>query len=148
MIIRPSLRRARLGLIACIGLASLQAIAEAPPHQHHSPAPPGSAAATRADGYDMNSANLGPGSQQLHQAHMNALQEMQRMRLSGDVDRDFAQMMKNHHEQGVKMAEIEAAEGKSPELKAMAKKIVKSQRDDIRQLDNWLKKSPEKRPMQ
>jgi uncharacterized protein (DUF305 family) len=96
----------------------------------------------------MNSANLGPGSQKLHQAHMNALQEMQRMRLCGDVDRDFAQMMKHHHEQGVKMAEIEAAEGKSPEMKAMAQKIIKGQRDDIRQLETWLNKSPERRPMQ
>lgn len=49
-------------------------------------------------------------------------------------------MMKMHHQQALDMAQIEIAQGKSPEMKAMAKKIVSAQKKEIAEFDNWLSK--------
>ncbi len=69
---------------------------------------------------------------------MTGMEGMQKMQTTGDVDKDFAAMMKVHHEQAVEMVEVEMAHGKSPELKAMARKIVKDQQNEIAQLEKWL----------
>jgi uncharacterized protein (DUF305 family) len=49
-------------------------------------------------------------------------------------------MMKMHHQQALHMAEMELAHGKSPEMKAMAKRIVAAQKKEISQFDQWLAK--------
>lgn len=38
------------------------------------------------------------------------------------------------------MAEIEIKNGKSPEMKAMAKQIIEAQKKEIAQFDQWLAK--------
>lgn len=48
--------------------------------------------------------------------------------MSGDVDKDFAMMMKMQHQQALNMAKIEIDQGISPRIKAMAKKIVSAQK--------------------
>jgi uncharacterized protein (DUF305 family) len=63
---------------------------------------------------------------------------MQNMPSSGDTDKDFAMMMKMHHQQGVDMAKIELEQGKSPEMKAMAKRIISAQQKEILRFDQWL----------
>ena len=69
---------------------------------------------------------------------MMGMDEMQKMQPSGDVDKDFATMMKMHHQQALDMAEMELAHGKSAEMKAMAKKIIAAQKKEITQFDQWL----------
>ena len=71
---------------------------------------------------------------------MMGMDEMQKMQPSGDVDKDFARMMKMHHQQALSMAEMELAHGKSAEMKAMAKKIIAAQKKEIAQFDQWLAK--------
>lgn len=71
---------------------------------------------------------------------MTGMDEMQKMQPSGDVDRDFAMMMKMHHQQALDMAEMELAHGKSTEMKAMARKIIAAQKKEIAQFDQWLAK--------
>ena len=68
------------------------------------------------------------------------MDSMQTMQMSGDMDKDFAMMMKMHHQQALDMAKMEMAHGKSPEMKAMAKKIVAAQKKEIAQFDKWLAK--------
>ncbi|HEU4621986.1 MAG TPA: DUF305 domain-containing protein [Burkholderiaceae bacterium] len=63
-------------------------------------------------------------------------------RMTGDMDRDFATMMRMHHQRGVAMARMELERGKSPELQAMSRKIIDAQQKEIRQLDEWLSKHP------
>ena len=63
---------------------------------------------------------------------------MQNMPRSGDTDKDFAMKMKMHHQQGVDMAKIELEQGKSPEMKAMAKQIISAQQEEILRFDQWL----------
>lgn len=49
----------------------------------------------------------------------------------GDFDRRFLEMMVPHHEGAVRMAEVELAKGRDPELKALAEDIKAAQRREI-----------------
>ena len=82
------------------------------------------------------------GSTEMDQAMHKGMQSMQEMKMSGDVDKDFAMMMKMHHQQALEMAKVEIDHGKSAQLKAMAKKMIKDQTKEIGQLDKWLKSNP------
>ena len=82
------------------------------------------------------------GSDDMGQAMKSGMDAMPQMNMTGDTDKDFAMMMKMHHQQAVKMAKVEVAEGKSPEIKAMAAKMMKDQQREIGQLDAWMKKHP------
>ena len=84
-----------------------------------------------------NSADKSHDMKQTMQAGMEA---MESMKMSGDTDKDFAMMMKVHHQQALDMAKIELAHGKSPVMKAMAKKIITAQKREIAQFDAWLAK--------
>lgn len=84
----------------------------------------------------------GDGSDEMKKSMMSGMDRMQKMSMSGDTDKDFAMLMKMHHQQALEMAKPEIAHGKSPELKAMARKIVKDQTKEIAQLDAWMKKHP------
>jgi len=68
------------------------------------------------------------------------MDSMQNMPMSGDTDKDFAMMMKMHHEQGVEMAQMELANGKSPAMKAIAKNIISAQKKEIAEFEKWLSK--------
>lgn len=84
----------------------------------------------------------GEGSEEMKKSMMSGMDSMQKMQMSGDTDKDFAMMMKMHHEQALTMAKAEIEHGNSTELKAMARKIVKDQTKEIAQLDAWMKKHP------
>ena len=71
---------------------------------------------------------------------MMGMEEMQKMPMSGNTDKDFAMMMKIHHQQALNMAEMQLKTGKSPEMKAMAKQIIVAQKKEIAQFDKWLAK--------
>ena len=73
---------------------------------------------------------------------MSNMDNMKKMKSTGDVDKDFAMMMKMHHEGALDMAKMELASGKSPELKKMAKEIIASQTKEIARFDTWLKNHP------
>lgn len=78
-------------------------------------------------------------SAQMHHMMQQGIQDMQSMPMSGDMDHDFVMMMKHHHQQGIKMAQMEMEHGKDPQAKAMAKKIIASQQEEIKKFDQWLK---------
>ena len=78
------------------------------------------------------------GSAQMHESMMQGMKEMQSMKMSGDQDRDFAMMMKKHHEDGIKMAQIELDRGKDPKMKEMARKIIESQKKEAAEFEKWL----------
>ena len=80
------------------------------------------------------------GSHDMKASMMMGMDGMQKMAMSGDTDKDFAMMMKLHHQQALNMAEMELANGKSVEMKAMAKQIIVAQKKEIAQFDKWLAK--------
>lgn len=71
---------------------------------------------------------------------MKSMQNMQSMTMTGNADRDFAMMMRMHHQSGVEMAQMQLAQGKNAEMNALAKKIVAAQTKEIAQLDQWIAK--------
>lgn len=66
-----------------------------------------------------------------------SMMDMQGMKMTGNVDKDFAAMMAVHHRQAIRMAEIEMAHGASQELKAMAAKMKKDQAAEIKKLERF-----------
>lgn len=78
------------------------------------------------------------GSHDMKSPMMTHMDKMQKMSMSGDVDKDFAMMMKMHHEHSVEMAKMELAHGKSPEMKKVAKQIIASQKKEVIVFDRWL----------
>ena len=75
-------------------------------------------------------------------AHMmKSMQGMQSMTMTGNADKDFAAMMRMHHQCAVEMAQMQLTNGKNAEMKAMATKIVASQKKEIAQFDSWIAKN-------
>jgi uncharacterized protein (DUF305 family) len=123
----PAVTRLALTTAALLAGLGTGAIAVAQPHGASS-----AAAASSMSGHG--------GSSDMHSKMQSGMQQMQQMKPSGDIDRDFATMMRVHHQQALDMARSEIEHGKSAELKAMARKIIKDQTKEIAQLDAWLKK--------
>lgn len=84
----------------------------------------------------MHSGSSGP--MDMHGTMMRGMEQMQQMKPTGDADRDFATMMRMHHQQAVEMSQAYLKQAKSPELKKMAQKIVQDQKREIAQFDKWL----------
>ena len=99
-------------------------------------------AASHADMSKSPAGMPGKGSEAMHRSMMNGMQKMNSMKPTGDTDNDFAMMMKMHHQQALDMAQLELDQGKSPEMKAMAKKIIAAQKKEIAEFDQWMKKHP------
>lgn len=68
---------------------------------------------------------------QMQQMHLSMLQ-------SGDVDRNFAEMMIRHHEHGIEMARAQAKNGKDVALRQQAQKILESQQKELAELERWM----------
>lgn len=77
-------------------------------------------------------------SSSLHESMSRSMKEMQSMPMTGDVDKDFAMMMKRHHQSAIEMAEVKAREGTDPQLKKQAQKLIEAQEKEIAELDRWL----------
>ena len=118
-----------LAPLAVLWLASAPAQAQTPPAMAPSASMP------------MGQMHKGAsGSHDMKASMMMGMDGMQKMPMSGDTDKDFAMMMKMHHQQALNMAEMELANGKSAEMKAMAKQIIVAQKKEIAQFDKWLAK--------
>ena len=115
--------------LAALWLASAPAQAQTAPAMAHSASMPmGQMQKGAAGSHDMKA------------SMMMGMDGMQKMTMSGDTDKDFAMMMKMHHQQALHMAEMELAHGKAPEMKAMARQIIAAQKKEITQFDKWLAK--------
>ncbi|MFC4233339.1 DUF305 domain-containing protein [Parasediminibacterium paludis] len=59
-------------------------------------------------------------------------------KMTGNVDKDFAMMMKVHHSGAIEMSKGELGDGKVYELKKMAQQIIEEQNKEVKQFDEWL----------
>jgi uncharacterized protein (DUF305 family) len=80
----------------------------------------------------MGGMDHGSPSMQMHMAMMS--DKDMKMPMSGNVDKDFAAMMIMHHQQGIKMIDVEIANGKDDGLKAIASKMRQGQLEEIEKL--------------
>ncbi|QNF31278.1 DUF305 domain-containing protein (plasmid) [Adhaeribacter swui] len=85
-------------------------------------------------GHDMETSSTNNKMMDLMHQNMMAMQEMKMM---GDVDHDFAQMMATHHEGALAMAQEEADNGKDTMLVNMAKKTLTAQKEEQNKLKNF-----------
>ncbi len=125
-----SIRTLCLAPVVAIGLMSGALAQTAKPAMHSASMP--------SANMPMNKGAAGAGD--MKQAMMMGMEGMQKMPMSGDIDKDFAMMMKMHHQQALEMAQMQLAQGKSPEMKTMAKNIISAQKKEIAQFDKWLAK--------
>ena len=73
---------------------------------------------------------------------MNTMMDkMSSMKMSGDFDMDFANMMIEHHQGAIDMSEQEIKSGTDDKLKAMAQKIITEQKEEIGKLREIVKSS-------
>jgi len=86
-------------------------------------------------------APMAMGSMDMHKSMMSGMKSMESMKGSGDVDHDFAMMMKMHHQSALDMANVQLQQGKDAKMRSMAKDIIKSQTKEIKEFDKWLAKN-------
>jgi len=56
---------------------------------------------------------------------------------TGDADKDFVAHMIPHHEGAVSMAQVQLKYGKDPEMRKMARDIIKAQQKEIAFMKKW-----------
>jgi uncharacterized protein (DUF305 family) len=56
---------------------------------------------------------------------------------TGDADKDFVTHMIPHHQGAIEMARVELKYGKDPELRKLAKNIIRAQHDEIGFMERW-----------
>ena len=113
-----------LSLLSFAAQAQSSAMPHAMPKAGEMPAQHGMS----APGMDMKSRMAG----------MN--EKMAMMKPSGNVDIDFAMMMREHHQSAITMAEAELQNGKDPQMRVMAKDIIYAQKKEIAVFDKFLAK--------
>jgi uncharacterized protein (DUF305 family) len=60
---------------------------------------------------------------------------------TGNADVDFARGMIPHHKGAVEMAKVVLQYGKDPQLRKLARDIIKAQDTEIAFMQRWLKKN-------
>lgn len=123
--------------IAALCAYALPAISQMPP----SPVAPASTMQHAMPQTEMHKSTTGmTGSDSLKKSMMIGMYSMDEMKMTGDTDKDFAMMMKIHHQQAVDMSEMLLAHGKSPAMKTIALNIIAAQKKEIAMFDKWLDK--------
>ena len=69
---------------------------------------------------------------------MDMQNKMSAMKSSGNMDVDFAMMMRLHHQSAITMAEAQLKNGKDAQMRKMAKDIIYAQKKEIAVFDKFL----------
>ena len=70
---------------------------------------------------------------------MNEMMEkMHSMQMTGDFDVDFANMMVEHHQSALDMAQVEVSQGKDETMKAKAQEILTKQKKEQQELRDFV----------
>ena len=56
---------------------------------------------------------------------------------TGNTDKDFVAHMIPHHQGAIDMAKVELKYGKDPDMKRLAKSIIKAQNEEIAYMKKW-----------
>lgn len=78
----------------------------------------------------------------LQQSMQRMHADMMKLKITGDMDHDFAAMMIVHHQGAIRMARIELADGRDAGLRKMARDTIQGQGLEVAALQSWLKEHP------
>jgi uncharacterized protein (DUF305 family) len=81
-----------------------------------------------------------PSTQAFRQSDQKMMKDMMAPAYTGDADKDFVAHMIPHHAGAVSMAEVELRYGKDPEMKQLAREIIKAQKKEIAYMKKWQEK--------
>ena len=96
-----------------------------------------------SDGKPMGQMHKGAaGSHDMKAAMMMGMDGMQKMSMSGDTDRDFAMMMKMHHQGSIDLGMAEIKYGKHAEAKQLAEMAIKGDKESQERLQSFLNQHP------
>jgi uncharacterized protein (DUF305 family) len=108
------------------------AIAAAPVSAQQHASMPGMDMSADAD----TGSDTGASTQAYKDADQKMMQDMSAA-YTGDADKDFVAHMIPHHKGAVEMAQVELKYGKDPELKRLARNIIKAQHEEISFMQRW-----------
>ncbi len=83
-----------------------------------------------------------PASQAYKEAMAKMHATMSTQNYTGNADVDFAVGMIPHHQAAIDMATTVLEHGRDPEIRKLAEEIVAAQEQEIKQLEDWLKRHP------
>ena len=75
----------------------------------------------------------------------NMMNKMHEMKMTGNTDVDFVNMMIIHHQGAIDMASSEISTGKNEDIKSFANNIIKDQNKEIASMKSWLEKNKDKK---
>lgn len=82
----------------------------------------------------------------IYKEYMQAMDRMHKPMMEAamikDADVSFIKDMIPHHQGAIDMAKIELKYGNDPELKTLARNIIKAQKQEIKFMQQWLQKHP------
>ncbi len=113
--------------------ADKSATKAAPPAAAAQPVPKG-----KMDSTMPGMPGMSAGGGDMHGSMMGMMKSMDAMKPTGNMDRDFAAMMKVHHEGAIDMSQMELQSGKDPKMRAIAKRIIEAQKREIKEFEQWL----------
>ena len=79
------------------------------------------------------------------QSMNSTMSKIKDMKMTGDFDLDFANMMIMHHQAAIDMSDVEIAKGTDAQIKTMTQNIITAQKAEIEQMQQFIKnyKMPE-----
>ena len=78
-------------------------------------------------------------SQELMTSMMSMMDTMKAVKMTGDFDIDYANMMIKHHSGAIAMSEKELRFGKDEKIKGIAEHMITAQKEEINHLQSFLK---------
>lgn len=94
------------------------------------PIPP----ASEPDTKDMSKMN-----DEMMKSMQGSMSKMSDMKMTGDFDLDFANMMIMHHQAAIDMSEVELSKGTDVQIRTMAQSILTAQKAEIAQMEQFVK---------
>jgi len=84
-----------------------------------------------------HSQGQGTGSGMMGQGMMNMTTDLDALKKAPDFDKEFVRQMIPHHQMAVRMAQMASGRAAHPEIRTLAQSIIKSQSDEITQMQGW-----------
>ncbi len=135
----------RIGLVICAMAASVPVALAQPMEDQPDHHPPGGMIDHGQTGMMQGSSPMMAGSTSPMMQSMQSMQQsMLGVALTGNPDHDFAALMIPHHQGAIDMARADLRDGKDPEMRKLAERIIKSQEDEIKEMNGWLAKTSAK----